>query len=84
MLRRHGVEEEPCTVRHSAIVSKSYRPGHPGAFLKRDAAIEGHNSGWYVGVVNDPLDFGRANDSVLANACRYHGLLGRRDSTSRP
>jgi hypothetical protein len=55
MLRRHGVDEEPCTVMHSAIVSKSYRPGHPSAFLKRDAAIEDHSSGWYVGVLNDPL-----------------------------
>jgi hypothetical protein len=55
MLRRHGVEEELCTARHSAIVSKSYRPGHPDAFLERDAAIEGHSSGWYVGVVDDPL-----------------------------
>lgn len=44
MLRRHGVDEELCTVMHSAIV-----------FLKRDAAIEGHSSGWHVGVINDPL-----------------------------
>lgn len=55
MLRRHGVDEELCTVMHSAIVSKSYRPGHPSAFLKRDAAIEGHSSGWYVGVLNEPF-----------------------------
>lgn len=55
MLSCHGVEEEPCTVLHSAIVSRSYRPGHPGAFIKRDAAIEDHSSGWYVGVLDDPL-----------------------------
>ncbi|GFE82794.1 hypothetical protein GCM10011487_47940 [Steroidobacter agaridevorans] len=55
MLRRHGVEEELCTVMHSAIVSKSYQAGHPSAFLKRDAAVEGHSSGWYVGILNDPL-----------------------------
>jgi hypothetical protein len=55
MLRRHGVEEELCTISHSAIVSRSYNPGHPDAFLKRDAAVEGHSSGWYVGVTDDPL-----------------------------
>jgi hypothetical protein len=65
MLLRHGVEEELCTVRHSAIVSKSYRPGHPGAFLKRDATIEGHSSGWYVGVGSDPLSMEEASTFEL-------------------
>lgn len=63
MLRRHGVEEELCTVMHSAIVSKSYRPGHPSAFLKRDDPSEGHSSGWYVGVLNDP--FSMDDDSTF-------------------
>ena len=60
VLKRRGVKEELCTVRHTAIVSKSYRPGHPGAFLKRDAASVGHSSGWYVGVNNDPLSMEEA------------------------
>jgi hypothetical protein len=55
MLKAHEVEEEPCTLSHSAIVSKSYRPGHPDAFMKRDGGIEGHSSGWYIGVIDDPL-----------------------------
>lgn len=65
VLKRHSVGEELCTLRHSAIVSKSYRPNHPDAFLKRDAVIEGHSSGWYVGVVNDPLSMEDASTFEL-------------------
>jgi hypothetical protein len=55
MLRIHSAEEEPCTLRHTAIVSKSYAPGHPKAFMKRDATAKDKASGWYVGVLDDPL-----------------------------
>jgi hypothetical protein len=54
-LREHDATEEPCSLQHSAIVSKSYRPGHSEAFIKRDTALEGHSSGWYVGVLNEQL-----------------------------
>lgn len=55
-LNMHGVKEEPCNLRHTAIVSRSYEPEHPKAFIKRDAVVEGHSSGWYVGISDDPLD----------------------------
>jgi hypothetical protein len=54
-LERHQVEEELCTFMHSAIVSKSYKPGHVGAFIKRDEIVNGHSSGWYVGILEEPL-----------------------------
>ena len=56
-LRLHGAEEEACTLRHSAVVSKNYRPGHPYAFLKRDGRARDLDSGWYLGILDDPLDF---------------------------
>jgi hypothetical protein len=56
-LRMHAVEEEPCTLRHSAVVSKNYRPRHPEAFLKRDTPARDLDSGWFLGILNDPLDF---------------------------
>lgn len=54
--RRYEFIPEPCTLRDTAIVSKSYAPGHPRAFLKRDSATNDRDSGWYVGILEDPLD----------------------------
>jgi hypothetical protein len=48
-LEQLQVKEELCTFMHSAIVSKSYVPGHNGAFIKRDERVNDHSSGWYVG-----------------------------------
>ncbi len=54
--RRCAFIPEPCTLRDTAIISKSYAPGHPRAFLKRDAATTDRDSGWYLGILEDPLD----------------------------
>lgn len=56
-LRTHSREEESCSLMHTAVISKSYYPGHPGAFLKRDGIATNSDSGWYVGVRNDSIDF---------------------------
>lgn len=55
-LRTHAAEEEPCTLRHTAVVSRSYSPGHPKAFIKRDMPAKESDSGWYVGILDDHLD----------------------------
>lgn len=55
-LREHDASAEPCSLQHSAIVSKSYRPGQSDAFIKRDAPLDGHSSGWYVGVLDEQLN----------------------------
>ncbi len=54
-LKEHSAIEEPCNLQHSALVSKSYKPGHPEAFIKRDYTRKGHDSGWYVGILKEPL-----------------------------
>ncbi len=56
-LQARSAQEEPCTLRHTAVVSKTFCPGHPHAFLKRDAVAGSSDSGWYVGVFDDPIDF---------------------------
>jgi hypothetical protein len=45
-----------CALWHSATISRSYTPGHQSAFLHRMNEKEGNDSGWYVGVTDDPLD----------------------------
>jgi hypothetical protein len=56
-LKANSTDGEPCTLRHHAIVSRSYAPGHSDAFLKRDTPVRGQDSGWYLGVLGDKLDF---------------------------
>ena len=48
--------ECPCTLQQSALVSKSYTPGRSDAFIERQEAADGNDSGWYVGVFDEPLD----------------------------
>ncbi len=55
-LRSFGVAEHPCTLRQSALVSISYAPDHPDAFLQRQDSTDDNDSGWYVGVSDDPAD----------------------------
>jgi hypothetical protein len=55
-LRSFGVAEHPCTLRQSALVSVSYTPGHPDAFLQRQESTDANDSGWYVGILDDPAD----------------------------
>jgi hypothetical protein len=64
-LLSNGVEEETCHLRQSAVVSKSYVPGHPHAFMERTESAEGHDSGWYIGVWSDPLPMDSANSFSL-------------------
>lgn len=49
-------EECPCSLVQPALVSVSYYPGHPDAFLKRDESANDKYSGWYVGIDDDELD----------------------------
>jgi hypothetical protein len=55
-LRSFGVSECPCTLQQTALVSVSYTPGHPDAFLQRQEGTDANDSGWYVGVLDDPAD----------------------------
>jgi hypothetical protein len=43
-------------LRQFALVSISYTPGHPDAFLQRQESTDANDSGWYVGVLGDPAD----------------------------
>lgn len=45
-----------CSLWHAALVSRSYTPGAPHAFMRRLDASEKNKSGWYIGVADDPLD----------------------------
>lgn len=76
-LRARAAEEEPCTLRHSAVVSKSYVPGHPQAFLKRDSIASDRDSGWYVGMFDDPIDFNDPN-SFLTRSLYELSIADRR------
>lgn len=51
-----GLVEEPCSLTQVALVSRSYTPGHTQAFLERQSASQNRDSGWYVGVLDDPQD----------------------------
>lgn len=55
-LGKFNATETDCTLWQSALVSVSYSPGHADAFLKRDRSMNGNDSGWYVGVFDDPAD----------------------------
>ena len=55
-LHEAGATECPCTLQQFALVSKSYSPGGADAFLERQETAEGNDSGWYVGVFDEPLD----------------------------
>jgi hypothetical protein len=77
MLRTHSAEVEPCTLRHTAIVSKSYVPGHPKAYMKRDVAAKDKDSGWYVGVLDDPLSIDDAS-SFFAQSLYELSIVDRR------
>jgi hypothetical protein len=45
-----------CNLRHAAIVSRSYSPDCRNAFISRLDKQDANESGWYVGVEDDPLD----------------------------
>lgn len=56
VLQKQQVEPEFCNLRHCAICSKSYAAGSPRAFISRIGPAVDTEAGWYVGVVDDPLD----------------------------
>lgn len=76
-LRIRSLVDEPCTMRHTAVVSKSYVPGHPHAFLKRDTNARNWDSGWYLGILNDPLNIDDSN-SFLAPSLYELSIADRR------
>ena len=55
-LRLLGAEETDCAMTDSALVSRSYLPGESNAFIERCEPVSDGDCGWYVGVVDDPLD----------------------------
>jgi hypothetical protein len=56
VLRSFGVSECPCTLQQTALISVSYTPGHPDAFLQRQQSTDANDSGWYIGILDDPAD----------------------------
>lgn len=55
-LRRLGTSALDCNLRSPALVSRAYRPGSPQNYIERcEPTFEG-DSGWYVGVINEPFD----------------------------
>lgn len=56
VLQKEQVEPEFCNLRQCAICSKSYAAGSPQAFISRIGPAEDAEAGWYVGVIDDPLD----------------------------
>ncbi|MCX6951277.1 MAG: hypothetical protein NTV51_03705, partial [Verrucomicrobia bacterium] len=55
-LRRCGVLGVTCTLRQTALVSRSYAPGREDAFLVRQRSSADNDSGWYVGVREEERD----------------------------
>ena len=51
-----ALSESPCTLWHSALVSKSYSPEREDVFMERQDKADGSDSGWYVGVFEEELD----------------------------
>lgn len=56
VLTKLRIEPEPCALWHAALISRSYTPGVPFAFMERLDPLENSKSGWYIGVADDPLD----------------------------
>lgn len=54
----------------TAVVSRSYVPGHARAFIKRDGKAKGNDSGWYVGIFDDPADMNDLQSFVVKIALR--------------
>lgn len=45
-----------CNLRQFATISKSYVHSSNEIFMQRLSTSEGNDSGWYVGVIDDPVD----------------------------
>lgn len=55
-LRQLGASLQDCTLANSAQVSRSYRLGALNVYLERCEPVSEGDSGWYVGVINEPHD----------------------------
>lgn len=56
VLAKQGVEPGHCSLWHAALISRSYMPGAHHAYMHRLDDLEANDSGWYIGVADDPLD----------------------------
>ncbi|HQR06647.1 MAG TPA: hypothetical protein PLN21_07485 [Gemmatales bacterium] len=56
VLAKQRVAPESCALWHAALISRSYTPDVPYAFMERLDSLEDNKSGWYIGVADDPLD----------------------------
>jgi hypothetical protein len=63
-LKRLGVDELACTLSDPALVSRSYQAGGANAFIERCSPTSESDSGWYVGVVDETLDFTDADSFI--------------------
>lgn len=63
-LRCLGVSEMTCALTDSALVSRSYKPGGRSAYIERCSPTSEADSGWYVGVRDESLDFNGADSFV--------------------
>jgi hypothetical protein len=55
-LRRLNLEQIDCTLVQPALVSRSYIPNSPHAFIERFVPSSNADSGWYVGMTDEQLD----------------------------
>jgi len=65
VLEAENLELCCCTLRQSATISRSYMPGSNKAFILRQPSSNENDSGWYVGVLDDPLDVNDPNNLYL-------------------
>jgi hypothetical protein len=77
LLDEAGVEPCPCRLWDSAILSKSYYPGHPKAYAVRDFEPEGTLAGWYIGIEDDPLDVS-GPENIVAQSLYEVSIKDRR------
>lgn len=55
-LLSHGKSETFCNMLQYALVTKSYDHTKPHSFMSRISESDDRDSGWYIGIENDPLD----------------------------
>jgi hypothetical protein len=65
VLKEAGAIPAMCALCHAAVVSSSYKPGTAKAFIKRDANLNRNDSGWYVGITDDPLNVNDPSNLAL-------------------
>jgi hypothetical protein len=76
-LKRLGVDGFACSLSDPALVSRSYTPGGTNAYIERCQPTSESDSGWYIGVVDETLDFNDAA-SFLHQSLYELTILDRR------